>query len=115
MKQLVVTILVSFILSTIAVSQNKSERKSAKEMDDRKLIYCPKPQYAVQDTGVVKVNLWIDKEGSVINAEQDTIETTATNKVLIEDALISAYKLKFSAIDKDTVMIGSFTYRFDIE
>ncbi len=115
MKQLVVTILVSFILSTIAVSQNKSKRKSAKEMDDRKLIYCPKPQYNVQDTGVVKVNLWIDKEGSVIKAEQDSIETTVTNKVLVESALMSAYKLKFSAIKKDTIMKGSFTYHFDLD
>ncbi|MBS2100006.1 energy transducer TonB [Carboxylicivirga linearis] len=115
MKQLGVTIWMSFIFSTIVLCQNNFKKEHTNEMDKRELIFCPKPTYSVQDTGVVKINYWIDKDGNVIKAQQDSIETTAINKVLIKEALVSAYKLKFSAIKKDTVMKGSFTYYFDLE
>ena len=82
--------------------------------DNRQIIELPYPKYKTQDSGVVVIKVWIDKEGYIVKAHPDSIKTTTLNNKLIESSLKAAYKARFNSIDNDTIQIGNISYSFKL-
>ncbi len=82
---------------------------------ERILIELPYPTFNSKDSGIVVIDVIIEKSGSIIKAAPDMKETHVTNKKLIDNSLKSAYKAKFNAINKDTIESKKITYRFSLK
>jgi periplasmic protein TonB len=64
----------------------------------RDILYKPSPDNPIQETGVVIVRVWIDRNGKVVSAVAQTAhpETRVTNPIHLSEAVKIAYKFKFS-------------------
>lgn len=69
------------------------------------------PSYSVNDYGVVVVNITVDPQGNVINAEIGQ-GTTTPNSSLRQEALRAARRTKFNAISSVNNQNGKITYNF---
>lgn len=73
-----------------------------------------KPDYQVNDYGVVVVRIVVNQDGKVAIAEAGVRGTTTTNPRLINAAREAALKTRFSRVDKPGVQQGTITYRFQL-
>lgn len=126
-KNILKYIIMVFILimgyNSNCISQNKEELNKTigsgtiksninKDKFNRTLLNFPTPVYTSKATGVVVINVWVDKDGFVINARTDSLKSSTLNKELLGNAIEAAYKARFSSIKKDTIQKGSITYNY---
>ena len=71
------------------------------------------PKYKVDDQGTVVVNITVNPEGRVINAEIG-LGTSTDNTSLPQEAIKAARDTKFNAISTPNNQQGSITYRFNL-
>ena len=71
------------------------------------------PGYSVNDYGVVVVNITVDPQGNVINAEIGQ-GTNTPNSTLREEARKAALRTKFNSISSVNSQKGTITYRFNL-
>jgi hypothetical protein len=83
-----------------------------KDRFNRTLLHFQAPIYTSKVTGKVVIIVWVNKDGAVINAKADSVKSNTLNKELIGNAIVAAYKAKFSSIDKDTIQKSSLTYNY---
>jgi TonB family protein len=95
--------------SVFAQTNNQSSRQIS---NSRKLISFPIPEYTDLDTGTVVVNIWVNKKGFIKNAQIDSLKSTTVNKTLLDNALKTAKRARFSKIDIDIIECGQLTYRY---
>lgn len=105
------------------ISQNKEELNKTlgsdtiksninKDKFNRTLLNFPAPVYTSKVTGVVVINVWVDKDGFVIDARTDSLKSSTLNKELLGNTIEAAYKARFSSIKKDTIQEVSITYNY---
>lgn len=70
------------------------------------------PDYQSANSGVVTVDVWVNKKGKVVKALYNEKQSTTNDDVLIKSSLKSAKKTKFSRIENDTIRAGIITYNF---
>lgn len=76
----------------------------------------PKPSYGIQAEGTVVVEIWVDKQGSVIRAIPGADGTTATKNELWNAARKAALNTKFDVSpDSPEQMKGTITYIFKLK
>ena len=75
-----------------------------------------KPEYSIQASGKVVVEIWVDRDGNVTDAVPGAAGTTVTEKTLWEAARKAALKAHFN-IKKDAPekQKGTITYIFRLE
>ncbi|MFW6043527.1 MAG: energy transducer TonB family protein [Marinilabiliaceae bacterium] len=75
----------------------------------------PKPEYDIQEDGIVVVRITVDRNGNVIDAEPILRGTTTQNSYLWRVAKEAAMKARFNA-DEDAAarQKGTITYHFDL-
>lgn len=71
----------------------------------------PRPDYPVNESGVVVVEITVDKDGCVTQASYRSQGSTTANTELINAAIRAAKKARFNSSDKDG-QIGTITYNF---
>ena len=75
----------------------------------------PKPQYKIQESGVVVVEISVDKNGNVIEAKAIEKGSTTMNPELRRVAQQAALRAKFNVkADAQIKQIGTITYNFVI-
>ncbi len=79
-----------------------------------------KPDFKIQEKGIVVVKIWVDVYGNVVNATAGMPGTTVVDKTLWKEARNAAMKTHFSKIDKITESTpekqeGTITYIFDLK
>lgn len=74
-----------------------------------------KPEYSVQDKGIVVVRIWVDNYGNVKKAQPGAPGTTVNNPVLWNAARNAALKTHFN-VDADAPIQqqGTITYEFNL-
>lgn len=75
----------------------------------------PRPEYKQQAEGVVVVEVTVDKEGKVTQAEPGRRGTTINDDNLWEAARSAAKKARFDRKPDATVQKGTITYRFRLQ
>ena len=117
-KSVFITVLIIVCSCTSCLSQTNIDtsivNNNKYSNDNRQIIELPNPKYKTQDSGVVVIKVWIDKGGYIVNAQPDSIKTTALNSELIESSLKAAYKARFNSIDNDTIQIGNISFIFKL-
>ncbi len=75
----------------------------------------PKPEYEIQEEGIVVVRITVDRNGNVIDAEPILRGTTTQNSYLWRVAREAAMKAQFNA-DEDAAarQTGTITYHFSL-
>lgn len=82
----------------------------------RKGLFLKKPNYNVQNEGVVVVEIWVDRQGAVIKAFPGAEGTTTWDKELIKAARQAALETKFAVNNEDPEQIqGTITYIFKLK
>ncbi len=115
MKPIKITFTIIFLSSLLIQGQaSLKTKKKSKDNLDRNIITFPKPQYSPNDSGIVVVNLWIDKNGDILNVALDSIATTTKQSSTIEKTIKAAYTAKFTPIKQDTIQIGTISFNFEI-
>jgi hypothetical protein len=94
------------------IFSDSAKSNTDKDKFNRTLLEMPVPSYTSKHTGKVVINVWIDKDGFVIDAKPDSLKSSTLNKDLIGNAIQAAYKARFSIIKKDTIEKGSITYNY---
>jgi colicin import membrane protein len=79
-----------------------------------------KPDYQVQEKGIVVVQIWVDIYGNVVNATPGMPGTTVTDKKLWTEARNAAMRTHFTKLDKITNETperqeGTITYIFELK
>lgn len=75
-----------------------------------------KPNYGVQNEGIVVVEIWVDRQGAVIKAFPGANGTTVTNKEMWTAARQAALKTKFNVSpESPEQMQGTITYIFKLK
>ena len=72
----------------------------------------PRPQFSVNESGVVVVNITVDEKGSVINTIIGR-GTTTSSEQLRNSAIQAARKAKFDPKEGTPTQSGTITYKFD--
>ncbi|MDR1672896.1 MAG: TonB family protein [Bacteroidales bacterium] len=75
----------------------------------------PKPVYNSQEQGIVVVEITVDKDGNVIDAESGVKGSTTLDKTLLDAALKAARRAKFTRKPDSPVQKGTITYIFKIQ
>jgi colicin import membrane protein len=75
----------------------------------------PKPEYNIQEEGIVVVKIRVDKSGNVISAEPILKGTTTQNSYLWRVARQAAFKAQFNSdSDAPAYQEGTITYHFNL-
>jgi TonB family protein len=74
-----------------------------------------RPSYVVQEEGTIVVEIAVDPEGNVINAEVRLRGTNIENSNMRKSAIEAARKTKFNAISGIQNQIGTITYRYTLK
>ena len=75
----------------------------------------PKPEYEIQEDGIVVVRITVDRNGNVIDAEPILRGTTTQNSYLWRVAREAAMKAQFNADDDAAArQTGTITYHFNL-
>ena len=85
------------------------------DLKGRNSLSIPKPQYNLQESGKVVVEITVDRNGKVVNARPGMPGSTTSNSVLFEAARKAALKAVFNA-DKNAPAYqrGTITYHFQL-
>jgi TonB family protein len=75
----------------------------------------PKPEYNVQEEGLVVVTITVDPAGIVVGARIDMKRTKTVNSVLRKAAIEAARKARFNAVGGVNNQEGSITYYFKLK
>lgn len=70
----------------------------------------PKPSYSGNDQGTIVVNIRVDRNGNVTDANIDNSKTNIGDKSMRDASIAAAKRAKFSAAND--VAIGTITYNF---
>jgi colicin import membrane protein len=85
-------------------------------LDGRNPVSLPKPDYNVQDDGMVVVKIRVNQEGIVTWAEAGAQGTNTLNKELLEAARKAALKARFNrSTDAAFTQQGTITYHFILQ
>ncbi|MFA6925303.1 MAG: energy transducer TonB [Bacteroidales bacterium] len=83
------------------------------KLEGRTKKYLPEPKYDIQESGVVTVEIVVNREGKVIRVRASSKGTTTTNATLWKRAEEAALKTTFSSKpDAPEEQKGSITYHF---
>jgi TonB family protein len=74
-----------------------------------------RPDYIVQEEGTIAVEITVDPQGNVINAEIRLKGTNIENSTMRKAAREAAQKTKFNAISGTHNQIGTITYRYTLK
>lgn len=74
----------------------------------------PKPDYNVQDEGIVVVTITVNPTGQVI-ATSINKQTTTVNPALRRAAVEAARKARFNRVEGVNNQVGTITYRFNLK
>lgn len=108
----------------ISENKEKEEKKEKKEeysgpttvsysLKGRNKIYLPLPIYKCQGGGEVIINIIVNQQGQVINADVSNSKSGTTNPCLVEAATNAAYKSVFNAsIKSEPKQKGYISYQF---
>lgn len=98
-------------------TQAKIEGAPTARVKGRNCIGVPaKPNYGVQNEGVVVVEIWVDRQGAVIKAFPGANGTTVTDKDMWTAARQAALKTKFNVSpESPEQMQGTITYIFKLK
>ncbi len=81
----------------------------------RNSLSIPKPQYNLQESGKVVVEITVDRNGKVVNARPGMPGSTTSNSTLFEAARKAAMKAVFNSDPKASAFQqGSITYHFQL-
>lgn len=81
----------------------------------RSSLSIPKPQYNLQESGKVVVEITVDKNGKVVNARPGMPGSTTSNSTLFEAARKAAMKAKFNSDNNaPAYQQGTITYHFQL-
>lgn len=76
----------------------------------------PRPAYSVQEEGRIVVDIRVDPQGNVTNADISPKGTNIDNISMRKSALEAARKAKFNAIsDSNNSQLGTITYRYSLK
>ena len=76
----------------------------------------PRPTYAVQNSGIVVVTIWVDQYGTVQKAVAGADGTTVTDSALWQEARKAALGAHFNmSADAPALQQGTITYRFNLK
>ena len=82
-------------------------------LENRYHLRLPVPVYKCEGSGLIEVNIVVDKQGRVVNAEVDQQGTSVNENCLAEAAKRSALRTRFNADYKATTrQVGTITYHF---
>ncbi|MCQ2155285.1 MAG: energy transducer TonB [Bacteroidales bacterium] len=98
-------------------TQAKIEGTPTARIKGRDYVGVPaKPNYGVQNEGVVVVEIWVDRQGAVIKAFPGADGTTVTDKDMWTAARQAALKTKFNVSpESPEQMKGTITYIFKLK
>jgi len=86
------------------------------DLKNRRALSLPNPEYKSQSEGVVVVNVTVDKEGNVTQAEPGQKGTTISDNTLWDAARNAAEKAHFDRKpDAPAFQKGTITYRFRLQ
>ena len=74
----------------------------------------PEPQYNLEESGTVVVEIRVNKYGKVISARPGVRGSTTTSSVLLKAAKQAALKTRFNVKSGNRDDIGTITYRFNL-
>ena len=76
----------------------------------------PKPQYSIQEEGVVVVRIKVDRNGYVVGAEYSLKGSTTQDSRLVNAAIKAAKQAKFNKDPKAPAFVyGTITYHFELD
>lgn len=82
-------------------------------LENRMALILPNPVYTCPNTGIIIVNITVDKLGKVINTGVDNSKSTTNDRCLKEQALEYANQAKFDVSESSSEnQNGTITYRF---
>ncbi|MBN2595829.1 cell envelope integrity protein TolA [Labilibaculum sp.] len=86
------------------------------DLKGRNSMSIPKPQYNLQESGKVVVEITVDRNGKVVNARPGMPGSTTSNSTLFEAARKAAMKAVFNSDPKASAFQqGSITYHFQLD
>ncbi|MUP37463.1 cell envelope integrity protein TolA [Labilibaculum euxinus] len=86
------------------------------DLKGRNSMSIPKPQYNLQESGKVVVEITVDRNGKVVNARPGMPGSTTSNSTLFEAARKAAMKAVFNSDPKAAAFQqGSITYHFQLD
>jgi len=86
------------------------------KLSGRKPITMPAPQYKCNEEGTVVVEISVDKNGKVVEANPGARGTTNTSKCLVDIAKNAALQTKFApSTTAPEIQNGTITYNFKLE
>lgn len=85
-------------------------------LQGRNSLSIPKPQYNLQESGKVVVEITVDRNGKVVNARPGMPGSTTSNSTLFEVARKAAMKAVFNSAPKASAFQkGTITYDFQLD
>lgn len=99
-------------------SFGSTDTKPNAHVEGRKVIdgNIPRPEYNVQESGVVVVNIWVDNYGNVVRAVPGGDGTTVLNKSLYAAARNAAMNTHFNqSAEAPAMQEGTITYYFNLK
>ena len=100
--------------SPTAVASGKGGVGASYDLGGRGILgSLPIPQENIQDEGKVVVNITVDAEGNVIDANIN-LKTTTTNIKLRDAAMKAAKRAKFAPLKESDKQQGTITYNFKL-
>ncbi|NPA37590.1 MAG: TonB family protein [Chlorobi bacterium] len=76
----------------------------------------PKPQYDIQESGIVVVKIKVDRNGYVVGAEYQLKGSTTQNSQLVSAAIKAAKQAKFNKDPNAPAFVyGTITYHFELD
>jgi predicted aconitase with swiveling domain len=85
-------------------------------LEGRKILYAPKIEDNSQETGIVVVEISVNKDGVVTSAIPGFRGSTTTSSHLFKLAKEGAYKVKFNASPEDAdIQKGTITIDFRVQ
>lgn len=99
------------------ISEGKLEGAPTARVKGRSTVGSPaKPTYSVQNSGVVVVEIWVDREGVVTKAIPGYEGTTVTDRQLWNAARSAALKTHFNRnVEAPGLQTGTITYIFKLK
>ncbi|MFT5669124.1 MAG: colicin import membrane protein [Vicingaceae bacterium] len=86
------------------------------DLQGRNSLSIPKPQYNLQESGKVVVEITVDRNGKVVNARPGMPGSTTSNSTLFEAARKAAMKAVFNSAPKASAFQqGTITYHFQLD
>lgn len=86
------------------------------DLKGRNSMSIPKPQYNLQESGKVVVEITVDRNGKVVNARPGMPGSTTSNSTLFEAARKAAMKAVFNSDPKASAFQqGTITYHFQLD